>query len=81
MATLSLQKLEKQTPCNFQLMFRPRNSLVLRTMQYLHESIFNLPFQPTPNTKISDISITTEGIDNLYVGLNPHKLTEPDKSS
>ena len=40
---------------------------------------FNPPFQPSTYPKMSDISITAEGIDKLLVGLNPHKAVGPDR--
>ena len=49
------------------------------SLQDLHDSGANPPFQPSPHPKMPDISITAEGIDKLFVCLNPHKAAGPDK--
>ena len=54
-------------------------SLAQKSLQDLHDSGANLPFQPNPHPKMPDISIAAEGIDKLLKGLSPHKATIPDK--
>ena len=44
-----------------------------------HDSGANLPFQPSPQPKMPDISISAGDIDKLLVCLNPHKTAGPDK--
>ena len=65
-------------------MFSPKTpislkSLAQKSLQDLHESDANPPFQPSPHSKMPDISIAAEGNDKLLVGLNPHKAAGPDK--
>ena len=54
-------------------------SLAQKSLQDLHDSDANLPFQPSPHPKMPDISIAAEGIDKLLKGLSPHKAAGPDK--
>ena len=68
----------------FQSVFSPKNpislkSLAQKSLQELHGSGANLPFQPSPHPKMPDISIAAEGIDKLLKGLSPHKAAGPDK--
>ena len=68
----------------FQSVFSPKTptilkSLAQKSLQDLHASGANPPFQPSPHPKVPDISITAEGIDKLLVGLNQHKAAGPDK--
>ena len=44
-------------------------SLAQKSLQDLHDSCVNQPFQPSPYPKMPDISISAEGIDTLLVGL------------
>ena len=65
-------------------MFSPKTpislkSLAQKSLQDLHDSGANLPFQPSPHPKMPDISIAAEGIDKLLKGLSPHKAAGPDK--
>ena len=65
-------------------MFRSKNpislkSLAQKSLQDLHDSGANLPFQPSPHPIMPDISIAAEGIDKLLKGLSPHKAAGPDK--
>ena len=65
-------------------MFSPKTpislkSLTEKSLQDLHDSGVNPPFQPSPYPKMPDISISAEGIGTLLVGLNPHKAAGPDK--
>ena len=69
----------------FQSVFSPKapvnlKSLAQKSLQDLHDSGVDLPFQPSPYPKMPDISISAEGIDKLLLGLNPHKAAGPDKS-
>ena len=68
----------------FQSVFSPKTpvslkSLAQKSLQDLHYSGVDLPFQPSPHPKMPDISISTEGIDKLLLGLNTHKAAGPDK--
>lgn len=68
----------------FQSVFSPKTpvslkSLAQKSLQDLHDSGVDLPFQPSPYPKMPDISISAEGIDKLLLGLNPHKAAGPDK--
>ena len=69
----------------FQSVFSPKTPVSLKSisqksLQDLHDSGANPPFQPSPSLpKMPDISIAAEGIDKLLVGLNPHKAAGPDK--
>ena len=68
----------------FQSVFSPKTpislkSLAQKSLQDLHDSGANLPFQPSPHPKMPDISIAAEGIDKLLKGLSPHKAAGPDK--
>ena len=54
-------------------------SLAQKSLQDLHDSGANPPFQPSAHPKMPDISITAEGNDKLLVGLNTHKAAGPDK--
>ena len=68
----------------FQSVFSPKTpicfkSLAQESLQDLHDSGANLPFQPSPHPKMSYGSIVAEGIDKLLVCLNPHKAAGPDK--
>ena len=65
-------------------MFSPKTpislkSLAQKSLQDLHDSGANLPFQPSPHPKMPDISIAAEGIDKLLKGMSPHKAAGPDK--
>ena len=65
-------------------MFSPKTpislkSLAQKSLQDLHDSGANLPFQPSPHPKMPDISIAAEGIDKLLKGLSPHNAAGPDK--
>ena len=62
----------------FQSVFSPKTpislkSLAQKSLQDLYDSGASPPFQPSPYSKMPDISIAAEGIDKLLVGLNPHK--------
>ena len=68
----------------FQSVFSPKipinlKSLAQKSLQDLHDSGVNPPFQASPYPKMPDISITAECSDKLLVGLNPHKAAGPDK--
>ena len=68
----------------FQSVFSPKppvslKSLAQKSLQNLHDSSVDLPFQPSPYPKMPDISVSAEGIDKLLLGLNPHKAAGPDK--
>ena len=68
----------------FQSLFSPKTpislkSLAQKSLQDLHDSGASPPFQPSPYTKMPDISIAAEDIDKLLIGLNPHKAAGPDK--
>ena len=54
-------------------------SLAQKSLQDLHDSDVDLPFQPSPYPQMPDISISAEGIVKLLLGLNPHKAAGPDK--
>ena len=54
-------------------------SLAQKSLQDLHDSGANKSFQPSPQPKMSEISISAEGIDKLLACLNPHKAAGPDK--
>ena len=65
-------------------MFSPKTPISLKYLAQksvygLHDSGANLPFQPSPNPKMTDISIAAEGIDNLLKGLGLHKAAGPNK--
>ena len=64
----------------FQSVFSPKSPLSLkfraqRTLQDLHDSGNDLPFQSSPHSKMPDIQISTKGIECLLKKLNPHKGT------
>ena len=68
----------------FQSVFSPvtlisLKSLAQKSLQDLHDSGANPPYQPSPYPKMPDIRIAAEGIDKLLVGLNPNKAAGPDK--
>ena len=69
----------------FQPVFSPNIHISLKSLaqkkslQGLHASRANLPFQPSPHPKMPHISIAAEGIDKLLVCLKPHKATGPNK--
>ena len=68
----------------FQSVFSPKTPISLKflaqkSLQDLHGSGVNPPFQPYP--KMPDISITADGIAKLLVDLNPRKAAGPDKSN
>ena len=68
----------------FQSVFSPKTPISLKSLsqmslQDLHDSWANLPFQPSPHPKMPDISIAAQGIDKLLKGLSPHKAAVPDK--
>ena len=68
----------------FQLLFSPKSpvslkSLAQKSLQDLHDSGVDLPFQPSPYPKMPDISIPAEGTDKLLLGFNPHRAADPDK--
>ena len=68
----------------FQSLFSPKTpislkSLAQKSLQDLHDSGVNLPFQPNPYPKMPDTSISAEEIDKLLVGLNPNKAAGLDK--
>ena len=68
----------------FQSVFSPKipvslKSLAQKSLQDLHDSDVDLPFQPSPYHKMPDISISAEGTDTLLLSLNPHKAAGPDK--
>ena len=39
----------------------------------------NPPFKPSPHSEMADIQVSTQGIEKLLKGLNPHKAAGPDK--
>ena len=58
----------------FQSVLSPKTPITLkslsqRSLQDLHDSGANPPFQAIPHPKMPDISIVSEGIDKLLVGL------------
>ena len=66
----------------FQSVFSPKTpvslkSLAQKSLQDLHDSGVDLPFQPSPYPKMPDISFSAESIDKLLLGLNPHKAARP----
>ena len=68
----------------FQSVFSPKTpislkSLAQKSLQDLHDSGVDLPFQPSPYPKMPDISISVLGIGKLLLGLNLHKAAGPDK--
>ena len=68
----------------FQSVFSPKTpvslkSLAQKSLQDLHDSGVDLPFQPSPYPKMPDISISAEGTDKLLLGLNKHKAVGQDK--
>ena len=63
-----------KTPVHVSLKF-----LAQKSLQDLHDSSVDLPFQPSPYSKMPDISISAVGIDKLLLGLNPHKAAAPKK--
>ena len=68
----------------FNSVFRPKSPISLkqlaqRTLQDLHDYGMNPPFKPSPHPKMPDIQVSTQGIEKLLKGLNPHKATGPDK--
>ena len=67
-----------------QSVFSPKNpirlkSLAQKSLQDLHDSGTNTPFQPSPHPEIPYISIATEGIGKLLVSLSPQKAAGPEK--
>ena len=68
----------------FNSVFRPKSPISLkqlaqRTLQDLHDSGMNPPFKPSPHPKMPDIQVSTQGIETLLKGLNPHKAAGLDK--
>ena len=68
----------------FQPLFSPKspislNSLAKRTLQDLHDSGTDLPFQPSPHPKMPDIQISTKGTESPLKKLNHHKAASPDQ--
>ena len=68
----------------FHSVFSPKSpkslkQLAQRTLQDLHDSGMNPPFNPSPHSKMPDIQVSTQGIEKLLKGLNPHKAAGPDK--
>ena len=66
----------------FQSVFSPKSplsltSLAQKTLQELHNSGTDLPFQSRPHSKMPDIHISTKGIECLLKKLNPHKAAGP----
>ena len=51
----------------FQSVFSPKTTVSLRSLQDLHDSGVDLPFQPSPYPKMPDISISAEGIGKLLL--------------
>ena len=67
----------------FNSVFSPKSPISLkqlaqRTLQDLHNSGMNPPFQPSPHPKMPDIQVSTQGIEKLLKGLN-YKAAGPDK--
>ena len=56
-------------------------SLAQKSLQDLHDSGANLPFQPSPHPKMPDISIAAEGIDKLLKGLTHTRLQDLTNSN
>ena len=68
----------------FQSVFSPKSPLLLislaqRTLQDLHDSGNDQPFQSSPHSKMPDIQISTKGIEFLLKKLDPHKAAGPDQ--
>ncbi|MEW8548673.1 MAG: reverse transcriptase family protein, partial [Candidatus Thiodiazotropha sp.] len=78
----------------FHSVFSPKSPISLeqlakRTLQDLHDSDMNHPiesfpgssppFNPSPHRSMPTITISTQGIEKLLKGLNPHKAAGPDK--
>ena len=68
----------------FQSVFSPKSplslkSLAQRTLQDLHDSGNDLPFQSSPHSKLPDIQISTKGIECLLKKLYPHKAAGSDQ--
>ena len=68
----------------FQSVFSPKaplslKSLAQRTLQGLHDSGYDLPFQFRPHSKMPDIQISTKGTECLLKKLNPQKAAGPDQ--
>ena len=68
----------------FNSVFSPKSPISLkqltqRTLQDLHDSGMNPPFKSSPHPKMPDIQVSTQEIEKLLKGLNPHKAAGPDK--
>ena len=66
----------------FQSVFSPKSpatlkALAQKTLQDLHDSGVNQPFQSSPYNKMPDIQIASNGIE--WLELNPHKASGPDQ--
>ena len=48
-------------------------------LQDLEDSWVNQPIKPSPYTRMADIKISTQGIENLLKKLNPHKASGTDQ--
>ena len=82
----SSEDTDKANPLNsqFNSVFSPKSlvslkQLAQRTLQDLHDSGPNLSFKPRPHPKMPNIHVSTQGIEKLLKGLNPHKAAGPDK--
>ena len=65
-------------------MFSPKTHIIFKplaqkSLQDLHDSVVNLPFQLSPNPEMPDISRAAESIDKLRIDMNPHKSAGHDK--
>ena len=68
----------------FNSVLRPKSPISLkqlaqRILQDLHDSGMNPPFKPSLHPKMPDSQVSTQGIEKLLKGLNPHKAAGPDK--
>lgn len=68
----------------FNSVFSPKSptslgQLAQRALQDAYDSGMNPCFTPSPHPKMPDIHVSSQGIEKLLQGLNPHKAAGPDK--